>query len=221
MNANRKQWPVLRVLTAFALSLSALGVLFFLSHSLGPPHGESFGSAEFEPLVPDGHPASLTVRLSLPPGYRVRYARDSSLTEAGVANDAGERLFYVTVEVVTVTGLPAAGDLLREYARRNDLAGRDGYREVSAEFRATPRGPVWIQRYDDVRRPGDRTRSAPGQPEVTWDRLEVLRYAEVWEGLVLELVFYFGPGRADELATLVWTAVQATELTERPARPRR
>jgi hypothetical protein len=216
MSANQRRYRLLVVLVAVTLLVLALNALFFLP-VLGPQYRESVGSVEFEPPLPDGHPASLVVRLNLPPEFRVRYAREHPLTEAGVASPAGERLFYVTAEVVADGPQPAAGDLLGDYARRRDLTGVEGYREVSAEFRTTRRGAVWCQRYADVRRPGERARSSePGGSETTWDRMEVLRYAEVWQGFILELEFYIDPGRADELAPLIWTTIEGMELAERP-----
>jgi hypothetical protein len=109
---------------------------------------------------------------------------------------------------------------LRDYARRHDLAGVEGFRDVSAEFRTTRRGPVWFQQCTHVRPPGERPRPPDASgPETGWDRVGIIRSAEVWHGLILELEFTIDPARADEVAPLIWTAVEGMEVAERPAQP--
>jgi hypothetical protein len=182
-----------------------------------PP--ETVGYAAFEPPPPPGHPGGITVRMTLPTGHRARYTRQRAATEAGVETAAGDRLFYVTVELVPVAVPAADPDPLRDYARRNDLSGHDGYTDVSVEFRATARGLVWVQRYADAVRPGDRTRLVgPGQREVVWDRIEVVRCAEVWRGCILVTHFYHAPGRADELGPMIVQIVQTLDVADRPER---
>jgi hypothetical protein len=202
------------VWVAFLVSTAALIGLVFLSYPAHRPPQETVGFAEFRPPGPAGHPAGLTVRLNLPPGLRAKYAREHPDAEAGVEDARGVRVLYVTTRLVPV-GPGADGETaLHAFARQNSLTGRADCLDVSGEFRQTARGPVWCQRYTEVFG-GHRAAEAPdlgGRP----DRLAVLRYAEEWRGLVLELEFYMRVDREGELKPLVWDAVRGMELTDRP-----
>ena len=70
MGTDRKRNPAAAAVLGFALAASAaLATVLAVDHLLGARPRESVGSAELEPRVPDGHPASLTVRLRLPTGF--------------------------------------------------------------------------------------------------------------------------------------------------------
>jgi hypothetical protein len=210
-----KGWP----LAWRALLLAVLGVAgVFGLHSLhGPEWRETVGFIEFTPPVPAGRPPVLTLRLRLNPEDRAWYPRDRSIAEAGVVNGTGDRLFYVMSDLVPVGETVGATELLRTFASRNDLADHPDCHDVRTEFRDTPRGPVWVQRYTDLA--PDRLANRLTRPQhhtASFDRLDVLRYADVRHGLVLELRFFLPPGGESRLEPFIWEMVQQMEVTDRP-----
>jgi hypothetical protein len=201
------------VWVAFLVSTAALVGLLFLAYPVRRPP-ETVGFAEFRPPGPAGHPVRLTVRLGLPSDFRAQYTREHPDTEAGIANATGDRLFYVTARLVPVTREIGGGTMLQTFARQNSLTGDADCLDISAGFRTTARGPIWCQRYTEVFG-GHRAAEAPdlgGRP----DRLAVLRYAEEWRGLVLELEFHMRVDRKAELEPLIWDAVRGMEFADRP-----
>jgi hypothetical protein len=167
-----------RLRAAFLLGTAVLAGWLFLSYSTRRPPRETVGFAEFRPAGPAGHPTGLTVRLNFPPGFRARYAREDPDVEAGVADAKGSPLLYVIAGLLPPPDGPANETPLRRFAQHNDRTGDAGYRDVSAEFRTTRRGAVWLQRYTDLTR-----RRSPADPGGSGgadgpDHTDVLRYAE-------------------------------------------
>jgi hypothetical protein len=211
--------PAWRVLLFAAFSVAGAIGLVLLGESEQRDR-ETVGFIEFTPPAPAGHPAVPTLRLRLNPDDRAWYPCEWSHTEAGVATGAGERLFYVTAELVPVSEAVGGQDLLRTYARQNDLTGHPECQDVATEFRAASRGPVWVQRYTDLLPDRHAEHAAQARRYAAiYDRLEVLRYAEVWNGFVLELRFHLPPGSGTRLEPRIWEMVRGFEVTEQSTRP--
>jgi hypothetical protein len=121
-------------------------------------------------------------------------------------------VFYVTVQLASVVREVEGETLLQAFSRKRNAAGDANRPDVSAEFRTSNRGSIWHQRYTEVFRDQPvRVSGGKGQSE----RLKVLRYAEEWRGLLLDLEFYISAEREPELEPLIWDLVQTMEFTER------
>jgi hypothetical protein len=172
---------------------------------------DQVGRAELRLQLPTDLPMPVTVRLPLSADFRATYPEGPSSPEAGVLNVSGDRVFYVTAVASSVPP-GAAGDPLDRYA---SAAGRNGDPTVSGvreEFRVTPRGRVWFQRYTDAAPDLNPFRPAGTTFVGVNAKLDVLRYAEAWRGQVIEYRFLLRHGRASELEPLVWGIVEGAEV---------
>lgn len=210
--------PAYRVWLAFLASTAVLTGFVFLSYPVPRPplRTKTIGFAEFKPPSPAGHPTGLTVRLNLPADFHVSYARDHADAEAGIANAQGGRQFYVIVRLASVLQEAEGEPPLQAFARQNQLVDDLESFDASAEFRTSPRGAIWCQQYVEAFRSHNQARSMKDWDGSQTDRLDVLRYAEEWQGLILELEFHVRPGNGSRLEPRIWSIVREMELVERP-----
>lgn len=197
---------------AFFLGTAALVGLTWMTGSSRRQPPETVGFVRFHPPVPPGHQRGVTVQLNLPPGFRARPSRDHEDTESGVANARGEPQFYVTVRLAAVQPGSKGASPLQAFARQQGATTKPDWFDVGSEFRVTVRGPVWLRRHTETVQNSDLDRAGVRNRAAGFDRMSVLRFAEEWDGMVLELGFSLRPDGTKEQEDLVWTVVRDAVL---------